>query len=137
MDKFKPGRILWQIASFRGGRACVRVRGEAIALTEGITKSTVNARLVLMATAAFALVAGLVTAGAGGMRYSAVRQEKPPNAGIPRQETRQSLATAQVTKGSPRPAATDEGPLKVLIQVADAEGRRLSGADVAASVSYA
>ena len=119
----------------------MRVRGEAIALTEGITKSTVNARLVLMATAAFALVAGLVTAGAGGMRYSAVRQEKPPNPGIPGRETRLAVATAQVTQGSPRPAARDpardQGPLKVLIQVADAEGRRLSGADVAASVSYA
>ena len=118
----------------------MRVRGEAIALTEGIIKSMATSRLMLMATAAFALVAGLVTAGAGGMWYSAVRQEKRPNAGNPGQETRQTVATAQVTQGSPRPAATDpatdQGPFKVLIQVADAEGRRLSGADVAASVSY-
>jgi RNA polymerase sigma factor (sigma-70 family) len=113
---------------------------EAIALTEGIIKSMANARMMLMATAAFALVVGMVTAGAGGMRYSAVRQEKRPNAGITGQETRQAVENAQVTQGSPRPAATDpatdQGPFKVLIQVADAEGRRLSGADVAASVSY-
>ena len=115
------------------------VSAEAVALMEGIIKSMTNAKLMLMATAA--LIAGLVTAGAGVMGYSAIRQENPPRAGNPGQEARQPVAAAQVTQGPPRPAATkpatDQGPLMIQVEVVDPEGRRLSGADVVVMVWYA
>ena len=111
------------------------VSAEAVALMEGIIKSMTNAKLVLMATAA--LIVGLVTAGAGWIGYSAIRQEHPQRTGTPAQEARRPFAAAQVSPGSPHAAATDQGPLRVQIQVADPEGRLLSGADVVVSVSYA
>ena len=51
------------------------VSAEAVALVEGIIKSMTNAKLMLVMAAV--LIAGLVTAGAGVMGYSAIRQEKP------------------------------------------------------------
>ncbi len=115
------------------------VSAEAVALMEGIIKSMTNAKLMLMATAV--LIAGLVTAGAGVMGYSAIRQENPPRVSNPGQEARQPVAAAQVTQDPPRPAATkpatDQGPLMIQVEVVDPEGRRLSGADVAVTVWYA
>jgi len=114
------------------------VSAEAVALMEGIIKSMTNAKLMLMATAV--LIAGLVTAGAGVMGYSAIRQENPPRAGTPGQEARQPVAASQITQGPPRPAATkpatDQGPLTIQVEVVDPEGHRLSGADVAVTVWY-
>ena len=94
-----------------------------------------NARLIL--TAAAALIVGLVTASAGGIGYPAIRQKNPPLTGTPGQEVRRPVAAADVSRGSHLPALTDQGPLKVLIQVTDSEGRLLSGANVVVSVSYA
>ncbi len=111
------------------------VSAEAVVLMEGIIRSMTNARLMLMATAA--LIAGLATAGAGVMGNSAMRQENPRRASNPGQDARQPVAAGQVVKDSPRPAATDQGPLIIHVEVVDPEGRRLSGAVVAVDVSYA
>ena len=109
------------------------VSAEAVALMEGIIKSMTNAKLMLMTAAV--LIAGLVTAGAGVMGYSATRQENPARAGNPGQEARQPVAASQVAQDPPRPAAakpaTDQGPLMIQVEVVDPEGHRLSGADVA------
>ncbi len=94
---------------------------------------------MLMATAA--LIAGLVTAGAGAMGYSAMRQQNPPRAGNPVQGVRQPVAAPQGAQGPPRPAATkpaaDQGPLMMQVEVVDPEEHRLSGADIALEVLYA
>ena len=94
----------------------------------GIIKSMTNAKLVLMMAAV--LIAGLLTAGAGVMGHSAIRQENPPRAGNPGQEPRQEVAPSQVGQDPPRPAgtkpATDQGPVMIQAEVVDPEGRRLT-----------
>ncbi len=109
------------------------VSAEAVALMEGIIKSMSNVKLMLVTTAV--LIAGLVTAGAGVMGYSAIRQENPPRGGNAGQDVRQRCGRS-ATKAPPRPPATDQGPLMIQVEVADPEGRRLSGADVAVEVFY-
>ena len=108
------------------------VSSETVALVEGIIKSMTNVKLMLMA--ASVLFAGLVAAGAGVMGYSASRQENPPRASHPGQQTRHPVAASQVTEGPPGPGATkpatDQGPLMIQVEVADPQGRRLSGADI-------
>jgi RNA polymerase sigma-70 factor (ECF subfamily) len=115
------------------------VSAEAVALMEGVIRSMTNARLMVMATVA--VIAGLVTAGAGVMGYSAIRPENPPRAGSPGQETRPPVAAAPVPQGPLRPAATkpatDQGSLTMQVEVADPQGRRLAGAEVAVTVWYA
>jgi len=114
------------------------VSAEAVALMEGVIKSMANAKLMLVATAV--LIAGLVTAGAGVMAYSAVRQKTPRRASNPGQEVRQPSAAAPVAQDQSRPPAmkpaTDQGPLMIQVEVVDPQGRRLAGADVAVTVSY-
>ena len=114
------------------------VSAEAVALMEGVIKSLTNARLILIATAA--LMAGLVTAGAGEMGYSAIRQESLQRTGRTGPEARQPIAVAQVAQGPPLPPAakpaTDQGPLVIGVEVVDSEGHRLSGADVVVTLWY-
>ena len=103
------------------------VSAEAVALMEGVIKSVMTARLILMGTVA--LMAGVVTAGAGVMAYSAILQKYPPPAVAPSDDARQT-----VTQELPRPAAAkpaaDQGPLAIQVDVVDSEGHRVSGADV-------
>ena len=100
------------------------VSAEAVALMEGIVKSMTNAKLILVTAAV--LFAGLVTARAGVMGYSAIRAENPALAGAPQQEARQPAAAAQVAQEAPRPAATkpatDQGPLVIQAEVVDPQG---------------
>jgi len=114
------------------------VSAEAVALMEGIIKSTTNAKLMLMTAAV--LIAGLLTAAVGVMGYSAIRQENPPRTDHPGQDARQPVAAPHVTQSPPHPAATkpvtDQGPLITQVEVVDPQGRRLSEADVAVVVSY-
>jgi hypothetical protein len=114
------------------------VSAEAVVLMEGIIKSMTNAKLMLMMAAV--LIAGLVTAGAGVMGYSATRPENPALALAPPSQARQPAATARVAQDPPRPAgmkpATNQGPVVIRAAVVDPEGRRLSGVDIAVSVWY-
>ncbi len=115
------------------------VSAEAVALMEGILESMTNAKLTLVMAAV--LIVGLLTAGAGVMGHSATRHEQPARGGQPSPEARQEVAASQVTQGPPGPvatkAATDQGPLIIQVNVADPQGRRLFGADVAAAIFYA
>ena len=114
------------------------VSTEAILLMEGIIKSMTNARLMFMA--ASVLVAGLLTACAGVMAYSASQQEKATPQRNPGNTNRRLAAAREIAQNSPRPAGTkagtDQGPLKIQVQVVDRQGRRLSGADVVTQIWY-
>ncbi len=114
------------------------VASESVASMEGTIRQMTNAKLTQMPAAV--LIAGLVTAGAGAMGYSAILGENPPSARVPRQEARQPVAAAQMTPGPARAAATkpatDQVPLMIQVAVVDADGRRLSGADVAVKAWY-
>ena len=86
------------------------------------------------------LIAGLVTAGAGVLGYSATRAENPAAAVTPEQAASPPATAAPVAQDPPRPAATkpaaNPGPLVVQVEVVDPEGHRLSGAEVVATISY-
>jgi hypothetical protein len=114
------------------------VSAEAVALMNGIIGSMTNAKLLLMTAAV--LMAGMVTAGAGVMGNSAIRQQNPRRPSHPGQEARQPVAVAQVSQGPPLPAAakpsTNQGPLMLQVEVVDPEGHRLPGADVAVTLWY-
>ncbi len=115
------------------------VSAEAVALMEGFIRSMANSKL--MVVAAVTLIAGLVTAGAGVVAHPAFRQENPARAGNPGPVAPKPVADAPASQGSPRPAdakpGADQGPIAMQVQVVDSEGHRLSGADVAVTVSYA
>ncbi len=114
------------------------VSAEAIALMEGIVKSMTTAKVIFV-TAAI-LIAGLVTAGAGVLGYSATHAENPAPAVTPEQAASPPATAAPVAQDPPRTTATkpaaNPGPLVVQIEVVDPEGHRLSGAEVVTTISY-
>ena len=115
------------------------VSAEAVALVENVIKSMTYSKLMLVMAAV--LIGGLLTVGVGVLRYSANLQAKPAIARDRGQEPRREVAASQVKQDPPRAAgakpATNQGPLTLQVEVVDPEGRRLTGADVVVTVSYA
>ena len=95
-----------------------------------------------MLMAAAVLIAMLVTAGAGVMGYSAIRQENPPRGNVQARRLAKRLRPLKLTQGLPPRRRRDETgrgsrSLVIQVEVVDQEGRRLPGADVAVTWIFA
>ena len=90
-----------------------------------------NAEVTLMT--ATALIAVLVTAGAGAMGYPAIRDVISAEASHPMQEPPVAQAPPGSTGAKP---GADQGPVVIQVDVLDSEGHRLSGADVVVRLYY-
>ncbi len=113
-------------------------RFACIALMEGIMKSMMTAKVILVSSAV--LIVGLMTSEAGVLGYPATRPANPAPAVAPQQQARQPAAAAPVAQDPPRRVVTkpaaDPGPLVIPVEVVDPEGRRLSGVDLVATIWY-
>ncbi len=97
-----------------------------------LRKTTTNAKVTLMT--ATALIAALVTAGAGVIGYPAIWELTPPQASHRIQEP--PVAQRPPHAAAAKPSA-DQDLLLMQIQVVDPDGRRLPAVDVFVTLYYA